>query len=106
MDYPTIMIAVTGMALVTVLCRVLPFAVLGKVALNDKVAAWMRYLPVAILAGVVAPHLCFNSAERIWGAVNLPMLAALPTVAVGFLSRSLLASVLAGVGSGGFFRLF
>jgi branched-subunit amino acid transport protein len=95
-----VLVVILGMGVVTVACRMLPFAVLGKIPLSPGAQAWMRYVPIAILSAVVAPQLFLTSTPGITEtSVNLPLLAALPTALVGIFTRNLLMSVFIGVSS-------
>jgi branched-subunit amino acid transport protein len=95
MSVSMVITTVMLMGFVTLLCRYLPFAVLGKLPLTAGWALWMRYLPIAILASVVAPELFLASG----GGPSLRLVAAIPTVLVAFQSRNLLLAVIAGVAS-------
>jgi branched-subunit amino acid transport protein len=102
-----VLVVIIGMGIVTLTCRMLPFAVLGKLPLSRSTAAWMRYVPIAILASVVAPQLFLTSTAGITeSSLNLPLIAALPTALVGIFTRNLLASVLIGVSSMALLRTF
>lgn len=99
MDLTLVTLAILGMGAVTLFSRLLPFAVLGKLPLPPLAIAWMRYLPIAILSAVVMPSLLLSSSEPVAGVLTLPVLAALPTAVVGFMTRNLLVSTLVGVSS-------
>ncbi len=99
MDAHKVWLTVLGMAVVTYLCRLLPFVFLGGVTFRPGVAAWMRYVPVAILSSFVVPQL-FVPAESVVGlGLNFALIAAVPTVLAGIFTRNLLFAVLVGVSS-------
>lgn len=97
MDRLQILATVVGMGLVTLACRVIPFVVLKNLSLPPRCVAWMRYLPIAILGGVVAPQLLFI--EQRLSFNNLSLIAAGPTVLAGLLTRNVLVAVVVGVAS-------
>lgn len=99
MSQTQLTILVLGMASVTLLCRLLPFAVSPAITGRVARAQWVRYLPIAIVSAVVFPSLLLSPREVVWGPVSLPLLAAIPTALVGIVSRNLLCAVLAGVAS-------
>ena len=78
-----------GCALVTAMPRVLPLVALSRLRLPPWLADWMRYVPIAVLAALLAIEL--PSA----GAAGLPAIMA--AFAVAATTRSLLGTVLAGV---------
>jgi branched-subunit amino acid transport protein len=80
---------VLACALVTAVPRVLPLVALSRVALPPWLAAWLRYVPIAVLAALLATELLAA------GRSGLPAIAAALVVAV--LTRSLLGTVAAGV---------
>ncbi len=95
-----VLVVILGMGVVTIACRMLPFMILGKIPLSPAAAAWMRYVPIAILSSVVTPQLFLTSTPGITeSTLNLPLIAALPTALVGIFTRNLLMSVFIGVSS-------
>jgi branched-subunit amino acid transport protein len=86
---PEILALVLGCALVTALPRVLPLVALSRLQLPPWLADWLRYVPIAVLAALLAIEL--PSA----GAAGLP--AILAAFAVAAATRSLLGTVIAGV---------
>jgi branched-subunit amino acid transport protein len=80
---------VLACAAVTAIPRVLPLVALARVDLPGWLLGWLRYVPVAVLAALLAIEL------RSAGAAGLPAIAA--AFAVAFLTRSLLGTACAGV---------
>ncbi len=80
---------VLACAAVTAIPRVLPLVALARVELPGWLLDWLRYVPVAVLAALLAIEL------RSAGAAGLPAIAA--AFAVAFVSRSLLGTAVAGV---------
>ena len=81
---------IAGLGLGTYAIRFSFLGLLGNRALPDWALRLLRYTPVAVLPGIVAPALLDGGAEP------LHVVAVLATVAVGWWSRSALWGMLAG----------
>jgi branched-subunit amino acid transport protein len=77
---------IAACALVTALPRVLPLVVLSRLRLPAPLVEWLGYVPIAVLSALLALEL---------HAVPSP--AILPALAIAWFTRSLLATVAAGV---------
>jgi branched-subunit amino acid transport protein len=86
---------VLACALVTALPRVLPLAVLSRVALPGWLLAWLRYVPIAVLAALVAIEIVLPGGKLQWDGA--PLAAIGVAFGVAAVSRNLLATVLSGV---------
>ena len=86
---PEILALVLGCALVTAVPRVLPLVALSRLELPPWLAGWLRYVPIAVLAALLAIELLSA------GAAGLPAIMAAFAVAAS--TRSLLGAVIAGV---------
>lgn len=80
---------VLACAAVTAIPRVVPLVALSRIELPGWLLGWLRYVPVAVLAALLAIEL------RSAGAAGLPAIAA--AFAAAFVSRSLLGTAVAGV---------
>lgn len=85
---PYVLAIFVGMAVVTYLPRMLPLVVLSRLQLPPILLRWLSYVPVAVLAALLAPDLL----ER-----RDYLLASIPAFAVGLLTRSLMGTVIAGI---------
>ena len=78
---------------------VLRYSFLGLIGgrrLPDWLLRHLRYTPVAVLPGLIAPLVLFPAATD--GAPDAPrLLAAAATLGVGLISRNALAAILAGI---------
>jgi branched-subunit amino acid transport protein len=81
---------VLACALVTAVPRVLPLLVLSKMELPQWLLDWLRYVPVAVLAALLSLELLAAGTKSL-----APIAIAL---AVAAATRSLLGTVLTGVG--------
>jgi branched-subunit amino acid transport protein len=80
---------VLACAAVTAVPRVLPLVALSRIELPGWLRAWLGYVPVAVLAALLALEL------RSAGAAGLPAIAG--AFAVAYFTRSLLGTAAAGV---------
>lgn len=98
MDQQIIFFTILGMALVTFVPRVLPTWFLSSRPLPLLVAAWLRYVPVAVLAAMLLPSLAVQEAQTDSISRYLFFYAALPTVLVAWKTKSLVGAVMVGMG--------
>jgi branched-subunit amino acid transport protein len=100
---PEILALILACAAVTVVPRVLPLVVLSKMELPAWVLAWLAYVPVAVLAALLALEVLIVDGSPAMTFANPALLAILPALAVAALTRSLIATAVAGVGLYGLF---
>lgn len=92
-----VLLIALGSALVTLVPRVVPLALLSRIALPAWIRSWLGYVPISILGSLLASEL-FRSGGR--GFVlqgNLSLIAILPVIAIAWRTRSIIGSVLAGI---------
>ena len=97
MDQTTVMLTLLGMSLVTYLPRLLPAWFLRGRELAPFLVAWLRYVPVAVLAALLIPSLLVSDGEFNFTWNNLYLWAALPCVFIAWKWKSLFGTVLAGM---------
>lgn len=83
--------AILGMAFVTYLTRIAGLWLMNRVTLTPRLKSGLNALPGAILVSIIAPSF-FASGYR-------NAIAGLITAVVAYFSKSLLAAMIAGVGS-------
>jgi branched-subunit amino acid transport protein len=102
MDQKTITLTILAMGVVTYLPRLLPVLALkrgqDRGGASPLVEAWLRHIPVAVLAALLLPSLAIAEGQISLTLDNLYPLAAIPTLWVAWKTRSLLWSILTGVG--------
>jgi branched-subunit amino acid transport protein len=104
---PEIALLIFFSSLVTYLPRVLPVLFLSRRSLPRAVVLWLSYVPVAVLAALLAPALFVPS-----GTVNLSLTenptfwVSIPVFAIAYISRNLFATVLSGMVIIALLRLF
>jgi branched-subunit amino acid transport protein len=97
MDQGQIFLTILGMTLVTYLPRLLPVWLLSRRELPEVIAAWLRYVPAAVLAALLFPSLLVEGQRLQLDLTNLPLLAAIPTFWVAWKTKSLFAAVVTGM---------
>jgi len=96
MDQKAIFLTILGMALVTYIPRLLPVWLLSSKSLPKVVVAWLRYVPVAVLAAMLLPAIIVQNDRLDLSLSNLFLLAAIPTLLVAWKTKSLFGSVIVG----------
>jgi len=95
------------MALVTFIPRVLPILLLSRRELPASVTLWLSYVPVAVLAALLAPALFAPGGTINLGFDTNPAFwVAIPVFVVAHLTRNLFATVLIGMTMIALLRLF
>lgn len=92
-----VLATIVGSCLVTVVPRVLPLALLSRVALPGWAIRWLSYVPIAVLAALLAQSVARPDGQLSLSPHNLDLLAAVPALLVAARTRSLLGTVVTGV---------
>ena len=94
---PELLALILACAAVTAVPRVLPLVLLARIELPAWLLAWLAYVPVAVLAALLAIEVLIVDGKPALSAANPGLLATLPALAVAAFTRSLIGTVLAGV---------
>jgi branched-subunit amino acid transport protein len=94
---PELLALILACAAVTVVPRVAPLALLSRIALPAWLLAWLAYVPVAVLAALLAIEVLVVDGKLALPGANPPLLAIIPALVVAGLTRSLIGTVLAGL---------
>lgn len=94
---PDFLVLIVGLGLVAYLLRLLPFLFLAARPAPAWLARWLDFIPPAILGAILIPTLLTNPSTREIGLLQPRFLAALPCLAVAWRTRSMAATVLAGM---------
>lgn len=86
---PQALVAILGMALVTFAVKAAGLLLANRLPRHGFAAAWLKHIPGAVLAALVAPALVTGSAAE--------LIAAAATTAVYLVSRNLFAAMAMGV---------
>ncbi|MBE1555974.1 AzlD domain-containing protein [Sporosarcina limicola] len=93
----TLLLVILLGALVTFIPRSLPLLVLSKMNIPEPIVKWLEHIPVAVMAALFIQEIAVPNDEFGYVVGNLRLLAALPTLLVAFITKSLLFTVLIGV---------
>ena len=93
----TILIIIIGCALVTFVPRVLPLMILSQLELPTWLIRWLKNVPVAVMAALLAQELLLSNNQFSLMDNILKIVAAIPTFIIAILTKSLLGTVLVGV---------
>lgn len=102
---PAILLMVLGMALVTYLPRMLPLVVLSRFRLPSLLLRWLELVPVAVLSALLAQGLLVRDAHLALPPTQWDLLAAVPAFTVALWTRSLMTTVVVGIGAMALLRL-
>ena len=94
---PEILALILACAAVTAVPRVLPLALLSKIELPRWLLAWLAYVPVAVLAALLAIEVLMVDGKPALSGANAALVAIVPALAAAGFTRSLIATVLVGV---------
>ncbi len=87
------------MMLVTYLPRMLPLVFLSKLNIPPLLLCWLKYIPVAVLASLLAPELLISNNSLNISFNNALLLAAIPSFIVAFKTKNLFYTVFTGMGA-------
>ena len=88
---------VAGMAITNFAIRALPISVMSRLELPEGVRRWLGYVPVSVMAAIVAVQV-FHPADRFdFSLTNHYLLAAIPTALVYRFTKSFLGATVAGI---------
>lgn len=93
-----IIILIALMSVVTYLPRVFPVLILSRRSLPEPVERWLSYVPVAVLAALLAPALFAPQGTLDFAVTSNPVFwVSIPVFALAFLTKNLFATVLFGM---------
>lgn len=85
------------MMLVTSLPRILPLVILSRVSIPPLVLQWLKFIPVAVLASLLAPEVLMTNGDLNLALTNPFLLASVPCFAIALYSRNLFYTVFTGM---------
>ncbi|MBM3072868.1 AzlD domain-containing protein [Lelliottia sp. RWM.1] len=91
-----ILLAIFISALVTALMRTVPILLLSRFRLAPILQQWLSFIPSAIMAAIITAELIGKPALTPSG-ISISLLAAAISAVAGMLTRSLFATVIAGM---------
>ncbi|MCM3676029.1 AzlD domain-containing protein [Peribacillus simplex] len=92
-----ILAVIIGTSIVTFIPRVVPLMPLSKMQIPEWGIDWLKHVPVAVMAALLAQELLLS--EQVFSIKDnaLNLAAALPAFLVALFTRSLLGTVMIGV---------
>ncbi len=106
MDQEIIFYTMLGMAAVTYIPRMLPIIFLASRSLPPYLIKWLSYIPISVLAAMLLPELLVKQETIDVSSGNIFLWAAIPTLFIGWLTKSLYLTVLTGMGIIAGYRFF
>ena len=94
---PDIFLLILLCALVTIIPRVLPFLVIGSIRYPPLFIAWLRHIPIAVIATLFSKEILLRDASLPADWTDIHLIAGLLTLLVAFITRSILFTMLFGV---------
>lgn len=94
---PSVLALFVGMALVTYLPRMLPLVILSRFQLPPLLMRWLAYVPVSVLAALLAKEILVSGGELALPPAHPQLLAMIPAFAVAAWTRSLMGTVVTGI---------
>lgn len=90
---------ILGMGVVTYLPRMAPLVLLANRTIPDGLIRWLRFVPAAVLAALLAPELLLQDGGLNLSLSNHYLLAALPCFATAVQTKNLFLTVFVGLGA-------
>lgn len=90
---------ILGMGVVTYLPRMGPLVLLANRTIPEGLIRWLRFVPAAVLAALLAPELLLREGGPGLSLSNHYLLAALPCFAVAVRTKNLFLTVFIGIGA-------
>ncbi|WP_436866081.1 AzlD domain-containing protein [Staphylococcus pseudoxylosus] len=83
---------------VTWLTRIIPFILITKIKLSERVIKWLSFIPITLFTALIIDGL-IEQQEGVMGySINVPFLITmLPTTIIAVISRSLTITILSGI---------
>lgn len=90
---------IIGMAVTNTIIRLLPIAAISRVDLPEPVYRWLGYIPVTVMAAIVATQVLRPQGQWMLSPDNPYLLASVPTAVVYYFTRSFFGAIVAGIAS-------
>jgi branched-subunit amino acid transport protein len=88
---------IAGMALTNIIIRALPISIMSRLDLPEPVRRWLGYVPVSVMAAIVAVQVFHPLGRFDFSPTNPYLLAAVPTAVVYRFTRSFLGAAATGI---------
>lgn len=88
-----------GVSIVTLIPRVLPMILVSRFGMPNWLNRFLRYVPIAVMTALLAQAVLTEDDSFISIMDNVNLLALIPTLIAAIWTRSLLVTVLTGIGA-------
>ena len=92
-----VLLVILGMAVVSYIPRVLPFAVLRNRKMPAKFDLWLRYIPTSVFGSLIFYYIFYGENGLNLSLDNKSILASVPVLIVAIYTRSLPITTTAGL---------
>ena len=93
-----LIIMLIGMAVVTIVCRLVPVLLVDRFEPGPKLTLWLEQVPAAVIAAIVVPAMLIHHGVVDVSLDNRALWVGLATIAVAVLTRSFFLTIMAGLG--------
>lgn len=84
--------------IVTWLTRIIPFVMISKVQLSERVIKWLSFIPITLFTALIIDGIIIQEEGMMGYRINIPFLITmLPTIVIAAISRSLTVTIISGI---------
>ncbi|OEK76134.1 hypothetical protein AST06_00820 [Staphylococcus saprophyticus] len=84
--------------IVTWLTRIIPFVMISKVHLFERVVKWLSFIPITLFTALIIDGVLVQQDGVMGYTINMPFLITMiPTIVIAIVSRSLTITILSGI---------
>lgn len=84
--------------LVTWLTRVIPFVLITKIQLSEKVVKWLSFIPITLFTALIIDGVIEQQDSGIGYTLNIPFIITMaPTILIAIVTRSLTFTIVGGI---------
>ncbi|HLR18440.1 MAG TPA: AzlD domain-containing protein [Staphylococcus sp.] len=84
--------------IVTWLTRIIPFLLISKIQLSEKVVKWLSFIPITLFTALVIDGVIEQQEGMMGYSLNIPfIITMIPTIIIAFISRSLTITIIGGI---------
>lgn len=84
--------------LVTWLTRVIPFILITKIQLSEKVVKWLSFIPITLFTALIIDGVIEQHDNGLGYTLNFPFIITMvPTILIAVITRSLTFTIIGGI---------
>ena len=93
-----LLIAILLSGVVTLLLRVIPFALISRLQLSETFVKWLSFIPITLFTALVVDGLIEQTDGAFGYIINIPfVITVIPTIIIAFYTRSLTITIVSGI---------